>query len=213
MICIPIKQKSLSALLKDIVKAQKIGDIIEVWFDELDVKLDKRTLAKIFTKIKKPVIYKFTGKSDTLKLLIKTRKIDLVDVDIKTKPKVISEIKKWSPKTKIIISYHNFSTTPEIKELKKIIKKMYALKADIAKIATYAKTQVDSLKVLSILSEVSSSGKKIICLAMGSKGRLTRICGHLFGNYLMYAPLRQTSRTADGQFLASELKKIMNLNQ
>jgi len=213
MICIPIKQKSLKNLLKDFFQVQKIGNIIEIWFDELNIKLNKKILSEILKNKKKPIIYKFTGNKENLEILIRSQKIDFIDLDVKTSTKIINKIKKESPRTKIIISYHNFLSTPEISTLKRIIKKMYALKADITKIATYAKKESDSIKILSLLSEISISGKKIICLAMGEKGRLTRMCGHLFGNYLMYAPLRSSGKTADGQITADELKKIMDINK
>jgi len=211
MICIPIKQHSLKDLIKELKAAQKIGDFVEIWFDELKEELNKDILNKIFIFNKKPLIYKFQNNKKNLNLLLFTKKLNFIDIDIKTPPKIIKEIKNRSPKTKIIISYHNFSSTPEIKDLKKIIKKIYSLKADIAKIATYAKKESDSFKILSLLSEISSAGKKIICLAMGKKGVLTRICGHLFGNYLMYAPLSNFAKTADGQLTAKELKKARNL--
>lgn len=211
MICIPIKQQSIKSLVKELKESQRIGDFVEIWFDELKEELTKEILDKIFILNKKPLIYKFQNNTRNLNLLLSTKKLNFIDVDMKTSSKIISEIKKRSPLTKIIISYHNFSLTPETKDLKKILKQIYSLKADVAKIATYAKKESDSFRILSLLSEMSASGKKIICLAMGKKGVLTRICGHLFGNYLMYAPLRNSAKTAEGQLTAKELKKTRNL--
>ena len=42
---------------------------------------------------------------------------------------------------------------------------------------------------------------------MGKCGKITRATGHLFGNYLMYAPLDEKDKTASGQIILKELKK------
>jgi 3-dehydroquinate dehydratase len=46
---------------------------------------------------------------------------------------------------------------------------------------------------------------------MGEKGRITRLAGHLFGNYLMYAPLDLRGKTAEGQVNVKELTNFQNL--
>jgi 3-dehydroquinate dehydratase-1 len=82
--------------------------------------------------------------------------------------------------------------------------------ADIVKIATFANDMTDSLRMLHLLSKISPKQKAIL-ICMGRKGRITRTAGHLFGNYLMYAPLSLREKTADGQITAKELKEIQTL--
>jgi 3-dehydroquinate dehydratase type I len=88
---------------------------------------------------------------------------------------------------------------------------MKSKKADIIKLATFAKTFTDSIRMLAILAQLTSSKQKAICLCMGKEGRITRTASHLFGNFLMYAPISSTDKTAKGQLLAKQLKKIQNL--
>jgi 3-dehydroquinate dehydratase len=45
---------------------------------------------------------------------------------------------------------------------------------------------------------------------MGKHGEITRTAGHIFGNYLMYAPLNESQKTAKGQLTVSELKKYVS---
>jgi 3-dehydroquinate dehydratase type I len=208
MICIPIKSKDTASLLKSFTLAQKEADVIEVWFDELR-DLSAKSLGKIFSKKKKPIIYKSTNPSKNLKAIL-GMDVDFVDLDIATAPAFIKTVKAH-PKTQLIISYHDFKKTPTIKKLKEIAQKAEKLKADIIKISTFARTFTDSLRMLQLLDDLTQSNKRAICICMGKQGRLTRVTGHLLDNYLMYAPLTKEEKTAAGQITAKELKKIINL--
>lgn len=208
MICIPIKQKAIGSLFKELKKAEKTGDFIEIWFDELQ-NPDFKKLKTLLEKVKKPIIYKSFGDLEKTKNILQM-KIDFIDLDIETDKKIITHIKKISPKTKIIISHHDFKKTPDAKTLKKIAEKITKKGADIIKIATFANAISDSFKMLEFLSNLSKK-HPAICLCMGKHGLITRTSGHLFGNYLMYAPLDLKNKTADGQITAKELKEIQQL--
>lgn len=196
LLCVPIKKKTLSTLLTDLKKAQKIGNIIEIWFDELA--LAPEDIQKIFRLKKKPFIYKISKTPNTQIL----KKVDYVDIDIAAP---VSFFKKIPQKTQLIISYHNLKETPATKELRNIAGKISKKGADIIKIATLANNFTDSLRMLDLLSQISAR-QKAICLCMGKDGAITRLTGHLFGNYLMYAPLSLSGKTAAGQIPAKKLK-------
>lgn len=206
MICAPLKKKTVFSLLKSLREAQKVVDIIEVWFDELG-ELNEEKLNKIFADKRLPFIYKCQRPENIEKILQK--KIEFIDLDISTPAKVIKEIRKKSPKTLLIISFHDFNQTPPTKTLKNIAKKMKSKGADIIKIATQAKTFEDSIRMLSFLSELHAKGEKAICLCMGAKGEITRTAGHLLGNYLMYAPIKDSDKTAPGQIIVNKLKWLL----
>lgn len=208
MICIPIKKKTIGAVLSDFKRAQTAGDLTEIWFDELGSSLTTENLQRIFKIKRKPIIYKSFGEIEKLKLVLKNE-IEYLDLDLNSSAKLISEVKKISPQTKIIFSVHDFEKMPKPAVLSQIVKKMLAKKADICKIATTAKTFEDSLRMLSFLSTLKAKNIPAICLCMGPKGLLTRTAGHLFGNYLMYAPLDLKDKTANGQITAKQLKAII----
>jgi len=203
MICIPICKKTAKAALEAFKKAKKEVDVVEVWFDEIKSLLDKE-LAEFF-KTKTLIIYKYQG-GEALERVLK-HKPSYIDIDLETPKALILKIKKLSPKTKIIISHHDFKKTPELKELNSIAKKMKQKGADIMKMATMANKITDSIKMLSFLSQQKD---KSIIVCMGKEGRITRTTGHLFGNYLMYASLSAKESTAEGQITVSEFKKIIN---
>ncbi|MFC1615981.1 type I 3-dehydroquinate dehydratase [Patescibacteria group bacterium] len=208
MICIPLKYKSLNTLLKKHSQAQKKADVMEIWFDEISI-IKEEELKKFFRQKRKPIIYK-AGKNIKKISKIINYKTEYIDLDVATSSNIINNVKKQSPKTKLIISYHNFKKTPPQKELEKIISKIKKKKADIIKIATYAKNFQDSLRMLELLSQESKKSK-IICICMGKQGEITRAAGHLLGNYLMYAPLESKQKTAPGQIEFDDLKKIQNM--
>lgn len=210
MICVPIKKKTFKSVLDEFKIAQKTSDIVEIWFEEIKDLKDKN-LQDLFKAKKKPILYKSFGDLETLKKVL-GYPVEYLDLDIKTTTGKIKKIKALSPKTKLIISYHDFEKTPKDSELKKIADKISSKGADLIKIATTANSLIDSMRMLNFLSELSKR-KLAICLCMGSKGKITRAAGHLFGNYLMYAPLSLTSSTASGQIAVKELQQIIKNQQ
>lgn len=203
LICAPLKKKTASSLISSLKKAQEITDIVEIWFDEVK-SLSDEEIKKILSIKQKPVIYKCQN-LENIELVL-NNKIEFIDLDIKTPSKIIKQIKKKYPKTKIIISYHNFKETPTLKTLKDTAKKIKSKGSDIIKIATHAKTFEDSIRILSFLSELNSKKEKAICLCMGEKGEITRTAGHILGNYLMYAPIKDSDASAPGQLTVKQLQ-------
>lgn len=207
MICVPIKQKSSKEAIKTMVSAQRVADLSEIWFDEI-LDFSEKKLNEIIKKKKMPIIYKWQGNHENLKTILK-KNIEYIDIDLKTKKTIINEIRTLSPKTKIIMSFHDFKKTPKDSDLKKIISKMKTKKIDIFKIATFANDLSDNFRIFKILSDLKEKGEKAICLCMGEKGKFSRVAGHLLGNYLMYAPLDKKDITAEGQLTVKEIKKCL----
>lgn len=209
-LCVPIKETKIKDVVFWLRKAEKEADIIEVWFDEITDSI-KDVARQIALVSNKPLLYK-VSKFNIKKiefLLNEIRNIEYLDLDLSTDKNIIKKIKTKFPKIQLIISHHDFKKTPSQKELQTIVEIMFTKGADIAKVATTASKMEDSLNILSLLSKLSHDGKKAICLCMGKKGRLTRITGHLLGNYLMYAPMGEAHKTAPGQLTIQELKKYL----
>lgn len=200
MICAPIKKKTIGPLIKAIKEAQKHVEVLEVWFDELN-SIKDNDLKKIFAAKKKPFIYKCENHKNIEAIL--KYKPEYIDLDIETPAKII---KKIGPQTVKIISSHNFKETPSLKILKALAKKIKSKGADIIKIATQANEFEDSIRMLSVLSELHAHQQKAICICMGEKGQITRTSGLILGNYLMYAPIKDFDASAPGQLTVKQLK-------
>lgn len=212
-LCIPIKKKKAKDLVLWLKKACKEADVIEIWFDEI-VDLNKLIEPKLKLNSTKPLLYK-VSKFNIKKIeyiLSKLKKIEYLDCDISVDKNILEKIRAKFPQIKLIISHHDFKKTPTPKELLNLVDEMRSKCADIVKIATKANKMEDSLNMLSLLSQLNKKGQRAICICMGKKGRLTRTTGHLLGNYLMYAPMREAQGTASGQIPIKELKKILKLN-
>lgn len=208
MICAPIKKNTLNSLMANLKESQKVADIVEIWLDELQ-NIKEEDLNKIFKIKKKPFIYKSTSNTKNIERIIKYG-IEYIDLDISTPKRLIDKIKKLNTKIKIIISFHDYKKTPDDETLNSIIEKMKKNGADILKIATYSNSFEDTLRMLSLLDTLSEKKEKTILLCMGEKGKLTRTSGHLLGNYLMYAPIRKSEKTAEGQIEIKKLRQIQN---
>jgi 3-dehydroquinate dehydratase-1 len=106
---------------------------------------------------------------------------------------------------KVIISYHNFTETPGLRELYEIVDRCYELGADIAKIASSAKTKMDSARLLSLYS----IEKPLVVLGMGEPGKITRIMAPLLGAEFTFAAMDDGEATAPGQIRYSRMKEIL----
>ena len=117
-----------------------------------------------------------------------------IDVDWKT---------PTLPSGDVIVSYHNYEETPNLEAILKILQMTHP-KAHLYKIATMAKSTLDSLRMLEFLQRHPG----IIGLCMGDLGTLTRICAPIFQVPIMYAPLSEEDKNAPGQLLVDQLCEI-----
>lgn len=101
-----------------------------------------------------------------------------------------------SPHTQLIRSYHNFDNTPE--NLEEIIEAMPP--ADLFKIATFARSTCDALRMLLLVRKRSN----LIGLCMGERGAITRILSPLVHNPLHFCAIEEPA--APGQLSAEELQ-------
>jgi 3-dehydroquinate dehydratase-1 len=103
----------------------------------------------------------------------------------------------------LLISWHDFSKTPNASFLKTMAKKMRQFSKNI-KIVTTANSIKDTLNVLALYK--SQKNTNLIAFAMGDYGRMSRIlCTHL-GSPYTYVSLGKP--IAPGQFSLNEIKSM-----
>jgi len=128
----------------------------------------------------------------------------LVDVEFNTvkKDQKLRQYLKKS-KTSILISWHDFKKTPDVKKLNLTLKEMKKF-SNYIKIVTAAKSINDTTKILSLYNK--SSKIKLIAFAMGEEARFSRIlCLHL-GSPFTYVSLGKA--VAPGQFSLNDMKSF-----
>src|SRR6267143_678174 len=106
-------------------------------------------------------------------------------------------------KTDLLISWHDFSKTPNASFLKTMAKKMTRFSKNI-KIVTTANSIKDTLNVLALYK--SQKNTNLIAFAMGDYGRMSRILCTQLGSPYTYVSLGKP--IAPGQFSLNEIKSM-----
>ncbi len=132
----------------------------------------------------------------------------LIDIEYNTlkKNKELSRYLK-STKTRVLVSWHDFTKTPNEQTLKSMLKKMSKFSNNI-KIVTTAKTIGDTIRILS-LYKYHTRNVNLISFAMGDYGRMSRILCTKLGSPYTYVSLGKP--VAPGQFSLKEMKSILAL--
>jgi len=111
--------------------------------------------------------------------------------------------------TRMIISHHDFSMTPDYSTLSEILRRQMESGAHIGKIVTLAHDHLDVLRVLQLQEEASRNNFPLIAFCMGEAGRVSRAVTLLLGGFMTYAALDGTSTTAPGQLTVQELCTVL----
>ena len=115
------------------------------------------------------------------------------------------------PAEQIIASHHDFQATPD--DLETIYDNLKSTAAGILKIAVTALDITDCLAIFRLLQRAKLEEQRLIALAMGESGILTRILGPAYGSWLTFAPLNGQQQTAPGQLRATELLELYRFPQ
>ena len=132
---------------------------------------------------------------------------DCIDIDIETPENLKDPIIKKASKMgkKVIVSYHNYTETPDLDELNNIIAKMFNSGANIAKIACTAKKSSDSSKIMYLYTQNSN----LVAFCMGKLGAITRYAAPILGAPFTYASTKKQA-TAPGQIDYTEIENFLN---
>jgi len=244
LICVVIKGPSIDEVKQQLHVASKNADLVEWrldWFNFLDYKkLESLVpicpLPSIFTLRPEREGGGFRG-SESERLQTFEQLLMLlpayVDIEWNVERTFIENIRKKIPATRLILSYHHFSTAfkPNLlpmngsdsnptafigsklgfNDLESILQKMKKVPADYYKIATMSDSALDALKIMEF---AKGRSEPLIAIAMGEKGQTSRIAGPLAGISMAYASI-ESSTNSLGQLSAKELAEVYrykNLN-
>jgi len=214
--CVTIAEKTPKKLSQTVKKAIKKSNYVEIRFDFLSpnqvpeaLELVKRYLKKsVCTLRPKSEGGKFSGSEkerlSILKLIAEYNPY-LLDVEfntLKKNTKLVSYLRKT--KTNLLVSWHDFTKTPNDSFLDKILNQMKKFSKNI-KIVTTAKSTNDSSRVLSLYSD--SSKLNLIAFSMGGYGKISRILCLFLGSPYTYVSLGKA--IAPGQFSLDEIRDII----
>ncbi len=112
----------------------------------------------------------------------------------------------------VLLSFHDFQQTGS---LESVLARMRSLRPDLCKIVPTAQSLTDSLVLLDFLKAHANApqtvSQRIVALAMGEAGILTRVLGPRAGSAFTFAAAVETEVTAPGQLTARTLVDLYRI--
>ena len=174
--------------------------LINPLIDGIELRLDQIPLPNL-SNLSLPYI--FTPKTSDERLLehLLSYSPPYFDLDFNTPPSLLHKIIEKNPKTKFILSYHNFEKLPD--DLEEIFVKMQQFPVFSYKIAAFTKNCIEALKLLLFKKKFP----KLSVICMGEDSQFARILGPLVGNVIDYAYLGDRP-IAPGQLSTKDFLEI-----
>jgi 3-dehydroquinate dehydratase I len=208
MICVSIAEPDFSTCL-DLIRKY---EFIELRLDAANFSISQ--IEELISSAKQSVVTFRPGHFDIqtrLTAIIASIHAGATMIDLELDAEVEYRIELMniakSKNCQVLLSYHDFKTTPSLAVLINILNDCYHCGADIAKIACQVNSVADNARLLSLYSQ---SGKKII-LGMGNLGRITRLAAPYLGAAFTYASVNEGSNTAPGQLTFQELNDLQHI--
>lgn len=230
LICLPLVAREKSDLLMQAQELKQLTpDLLEWRIDGFGAVEDPGSCLEALQELQTavgsiPLIFtcrilsegglKDISQKARLKLItaaIASGRVDLVDIEMCNEPSFIETVKQAAKEsgTKLILSYHNFTDTPDENTIHDKLLQAQDLGADIAKLAVMPKTYADVLTLLGATLRARSGAVKvpIVTMSMGPEGGVTRLAGGLFGSDITFAIGKEAS--APGQIPIGALRQAM----
>lgn len=227
-VAVPLTANTQTQLLQQAKEAKEYGDLIEWRIDFFDDVLNLAALKQAALAIKDilemtPLLITFrSAKEGGVKVIseeqyfeicnyVVTHNLaDLLDVELFCTTAKVKQLVALAHQhgVKIIMSNHDFDKTPATDELLRRLHLMATYGADIVKIAVMPHSTLDVLNLLEATTLADAKLKQlVISMSMGDLGKVSRVCGEVFGSCLTFGAVGQAS--APGQIEANELKGIL----
>ncbi|MCX5894108.1 MAG: type I 3-dehydroquinate dehydratase, partial [Deltaproteobacteria bacterium] len=136
---------------------------------------------------------------------------DFIDIELAADPDWRREVDEHRGQAKLILSWHDFSGTPDTEGLEAVFQKMLAQEADVIKMVAMAQQPEDNLRLLSLIPRALAAGREIIAFCMGPAGKWSRITAPLLGSVLTFAPFTKKGASAPGQLTVNEVKDLWQM--
>lgn len=148
-----------------------------------------------------------------IKAAVESGQIDLADVEMCNGAEFLDTVKDACGRcgSRLILSYHNFSRTPDEEFIIGRLSQAREMGADIAKVAVTPGDYKDVLVLLNaaLKARMEHLDIPIAAISMGPEGRVTRLAGGLFGSDISYAVGEKSS--APGQIPIDALRQAMTI--
>jgi 3-dehydroquinate dehydratase type I len=214
--CLPILRPSKAEVLTAIASHRPVYQFFEVWLDYIS-DFDSEFVKLLLNEFGDELVLVFRRQGlEPIKMPLEQRLevIDLLagspallDLDI-SQTDELKHLKTLKQPVQLLASYHNYEQTPDDAKLRAIVETMELYQPAIYKLATFCTSTEDALRLLRLLLQLKTAGKRAILLGMGESGQITRIFGALWGNELTFAPMQLENASAPGQLTRDQLEII-----
>lgn len=216
-VCISTAAKSVGEMLEKIRAVESLADIIEIRADSLP----PAELPELFEKLasQKTLLLTLRPVSEGGKAVADLRQRmnfwmavftqyphEPEDVWYDNEFDLIPAL-EWPSSCNIVRSYHNFASVPTN------LDELYSTASadEILKIAYTADDITDAIPAFELLEKAAADGRRVVAIAMGEPGKITRILGGAFGSPLTYAAFGEGDETAPGQITAEDLLSLYRI--
>jgi 3-dehydroquinate dehydratase type I len=218
-LCVPIVEANPARARSHYIRAARKGLWAEMRLDYLE----KPDLRRLFRTLPGPVIAtnrlkneggRWTGSEMERRTLLEEAMglgVHALDVEFSTDAAWRRELFSRRGKTRLILSWHDFSGTPDDARLEEQFTVMQAEAADILKLVTYATTPADNLRLLNLIPRAKAAGQEIIAFCMGPLGKWSRVATVFLGGFLTFAPFNPQQASAPGQISVAEFKRLWRM--
>jgi 3-dehydroquinate dehydratase I len=231
LICTPLVGKTPEAVINELaVVLPKRPDVIEWRVDFFEEIGTLATVIDVAGRIKQaagaiPIIFTCrsmneggeriqldgAGVVQLLAAVCAGRCVDIIDYELSNAADDRARLRQASRANDVamIMSYHNFQSTPDAATLAAKFMDAERLGADIAKVAVMPRSPEDVLTLLGAVWRASEAGSiPLIAMSMGGIGAVSRMVGGVFGSALTFAVGKSSS--APGQIAIEDLRIALN---
>ncbi len=227
VLCVPLVARGVDEALEQLPRlAARQPDLIEVRLDFLDGLTSEGTgplLAQMKALCDVPLLATFRSpdeggarlfkedeRAKFLSAAIRSGAIRLVDVELAVRPGLRNGLMEEAHRAGVatIVSYHNFHATPPYHILTGLLQEMAGTGADILKLAVQPREPQDTLTLLAVTHEATSTwlDRPLVAMSLGNLGSFTRLAGSFFGSAMTFA-IGETS-SAPGQLQIDTVREL-----
>ena len=221
LICVAVAAANGEEVLAAVTPVLDLVDVIEI---RLDALTDPR-IEPCIAALPKPVLVTnrptweggaFRG-SEQERLALLCRGLDAgaryADIELRAEPDSRSRILAAAHQSgaQVLISSHDFASTPSADQLSAVVAAMIESGADIGKIVTTASTPDDVLRVLALQREAMAARFRLCAFCMGAPGTISRLATLYLGGWMTYVALAPDQATAPGQLTAQAMHTLTTI--
>ena len=133
---------------------------------------------------------------------------DIVDIELGTR-NLGEAMELLRKRAKCLLSLHELEGTPPLDKMREVVQRELEAGADICKVVTTAQSFEDNITVLKLITEFPET--RVVSLAMGPLGLVSRILCPLVGGDFTYASIEKGKESAPGQITVNDLRQIYEM--